>query len=444
MNKPQKHINRCNLILMTIVLCQFAIHSAQAKEPVYDGRPLSDWLLGRPDEEQQNAIRQIGTNAIPILLDILGATDKTVKKVVAKLDNKALRQAVRSGDYDIENLKVLAVNGFGLLGTNAESAVPQMVKLLNNDETSFHAAQSLAEVGPKGFAALTNSLTSQNANVRNSVVFALGQKGGGDPKLVTQLLINALKDEDGGVRANATDFLAGREPDMAIQALIPMLDDKDPDPRRWAAISLGSYGAAAKSAAPKILSLYTNITDPIIFEALKKIDPDTAGKAEEFIVNSGPLNSARIGYTKTLLKNGEELVAGGYISTAIFTLPSRFLSSAELVDPVTGKWTETGEMNVARDGHTATLLTNGKVLVAGGYGRSGELLNAELYDPATGKWSMTGSLNKPRSAAHAVLQSNGKVLVFLEPYRSPICNVEQYDPATEKWTVITNLTRKPK
>jgi N-acetylneuraminic acid mutarotase len=101
-------------------------------------------------------------------------------------------------------------------------------------------------------------------------------------------------------------------------------------------------------------------------------------------------------------------------------------------------------MNVARDGHTATLLTNGKVLVAGGYGRSGELLNAELYDPATGKWSMTGSLNKPRSAAHAVLQSNGKVLVFLEPYRSPICNVEQYDPATEKWTVITNLTRKPK
>ncbi len=61
--------------------------------------------------------------------------------------------------------------------------------------------------------------------------------------------------------------------------------------------------------------------------------------------------------------------------------------------------------------HTATLLPNGKVLVAGGFGSSGPLASAELYDPATGPWSPTGSLATARYVHTATLLPNGKVLV---------------------------------
>src|SRR5207249_4277027 len=70
----------------------------------------------------------------------------------------------------------------------------------------------------------------------------------------------------------------------------------------------------------------------------------------------------------------------------------------------------TGSLATARDNHTATLLSNGKVLVAGGF-NGGSLASAELYDPATGTWTATGSLSAARKSHTATLLPNGKVLV---------------------------------
>src|SRR5438552_11390781 len=115
------------------------------------------------------------------------------------------------------------------------------------------------------------------------------------------------------------------------------------------------------------------------------------------------LNTARSEHTATLLPNGKVLVAGGQNSFM-------GLTSAELYDPASGTWSATGSLNTARYSHTATLLPNGKALVAGGR-NDNHLSSAELYDPSSGTWSATGCLNNQRELHTAKLLPNGKALV---------------------------------
>src|SRR5205814_1183585 len=125
---------------------------------------------------------------------------------------------------------------------------------------------------------------------------------------------------------------------------------------------------------------------------------------------TGSPNVARLyQHTATLLQSGKVLVAGGFNNCSN---SCSILNRAELYDPVSGTWSVTGNLNTARRAFTATLLSNGKVLVAGGYNDvSGDLRSAELYDPSTGRWIVTGNLITPRGIPTATLLLNGKVLV---------------------------------
>ena len=149
-------------------------------------------------------------------------------------------------------------------------------------------------------------------------------------------------------------------------------------------------------------------------------------------VPTGSFVMARSRHTATLLPNGKVLVAGGNNGPA--------LSGAELYDPATGTWTATGSMGTARSRHTATLLPNGKVLVAGGFNElDGFLSSAELYDPASGTWTATGNLGTGRGFHTATLLPNGKVLVAGGNNGAVLSSAELYDPASGTWTATGSL-----
>jgi N-acetylneuraminic acid mutarotase len=153
--------------------------------------------------------------------------------------------------------------------------------------------------------------------------------------------------------------------------------------------------------------------------------------------NTGPLNTPREYHTLTLLPNGLVLAAGG----ANLNGEGTELSSAELYSPATGTWENTNSMSVACQNHTATLLPNGLVLVAGGLDSGTALTNAQLYNPGTGTWTNTGPLNTARAAHTATLLPNGLVLVVggENSSDSAIANAELYNPATGTWNATDSM-----
>lgn len=160
---------------------------------------------------------------------------------------------------------------------------------------------------------------------------------------------------------------------------------------------------------------------------------------------TGNLNTARFGHTATLLASGKVLVVGGSTGSDGGSINPKTLDSAELYDPVTGKWSVTGSLKQSRTNHTATLLPNGLVLVVGGKVASATsfdtISTAELYDPDAGEWKSTGDLIAQRSYHTATLLQNGNVLVAggFGQGSGSLDSVELYDPATGTWSRTGNL-----
>jgi len=119
------------------------------------------------------------------------------------------------------------------------------------------------------------------------------------------------------------------------------------------------------------------------------------------------------------LQNGQVLIAGG--GTA----------SAELYNPSTGVFTATGDMTVSRTGHTATVLLDGRVLIAGGETAA----SAELYDPVSGTFTSTGSMSEWRSGHTAMLLHDGTVLVT-----GPDDTAELFSPGTGTFSLVGGLS----
>ncbi|MGO8929178.1 MAG: HEAT repeat domain-containing protein [Limisphaerales bacterium] len=235
------------------------------REPVYQGRRLTSWLkpiIGKSfyDDPQvlkaDEALRQIGTNAIPTLLRMLRVKDSPLK---VKLMDLTKRQRIIEIRYTTaRDVNFRAFCAFSVLGAKAQSAVPTLIEIANQNispESQGDSIFALGSIGPPAKEAVPSLLgwaTNANAYVRFHAISALG-KIGTEPDRVVPVLANALHDPDYYVRFHAV-------------------------------LALGKFGPNAKLAVPALVEFLNapqrnSLDRRVIADALKAIDPEAAAKA---------------------------------------------------------------------------------------------------------------------------------------------------------------------
>ncbi len=154
---------------------------------------------------------------------------------------------------------------------------------------------------------------------------------------------------------------------------------------------------------------------------------------------TGSMTVPRTGQTITMLRDGRALLTGGDQNAGYRSQ----LASAEIYDPATGIFSATGSMATPREGHTATMLRDGRVLVVGGSPNGIQTTgSAEIYDPSSGAFSHAGHLHQPRVAHVAALLGTGQVLIAgggrggMPGGYISYNTAELYNPATSSFTAM--------
>ncbi len=246
---------------------------SRTHEPSYNGRSLSDWLVGLTNyhgdddtDQAAEAIRQIGTNAIPYLVQYSHYTPWPLRVKAAEgiaALGKRVGRGWRLRGSRSEARAQGAFDALAILGPAAVVTIPDLTQLAADTGDLGRASQAIATLGYMGAQALSPLmaiLTNQQARLRPQAAMSLSQLGTKARPAVT-ILIEYLRDPKEDLAALSAMSLGKmrQEPSRVVPALITALQDPRPRVRHYAAEALGQFGDQAASAVPALVKL---LNDP--------------------------------------------------------------------------------------------------------------------------------------------------------------------------------------
>jgi hypothetical protein len=259
-------LNRTNSIkaglLLLAVIAAISLMSSlrQPREPEYDGVPLSDYLRSltysqvRLERSARDAIRAMGSNAVPHLIKILDTRESRFKTRFNELAGRYSFTRFRFKPLDA--CQVQAAMACQELGPTAAPAIPSLARLVDDPQLGSWAVAALAEISPQTFPLLTNAMNSRWPATRFAAVGHL-RLARPRERAIPPLLV-ALGSQESNMRGIAAESLGalGLHSPEVVAALTARLDDPDSNVRVIAARSLGWCGGAAAGSVPKLLELY--------------------------------------------------------------------------------------------------------------------------------------------------------------------------------------------
>ena len=289
--KRSKLVIRLAVLAVAVGLVVFALVRPAAREPVYHGRPLREWLVefdhggGTTNSAAQEAIRAMGTNCLPFLIGYLRSKDPLFNRLRVSLKARLKLSARKGGEYAVF-WHCRAATACGELGQDGAPAFPAMMEAMNDQHAASDVAAALSRMLPKSAPVLTNVLATGNIMARSTAAWGLTTAYSHPEieEMARTALVNALRDPAPGVRMNAASAFMfwNKRLDLVVPELTDALSDPDPSVRGNAATSLGNFGSAAKPAVPELLKLLEDSNDyprKRAMEMLQKIDPEAAAKA---------------------------------------------------------------------------------------------------------------------------------------------------------------------